>query len=336
MTASVRPARRTRAAAVSRWLFLPAALPVAVLSVFRAVPAEWPVLVVQLLAFTPWLAVPATAALVLAFLGRSRWQRVAVLVLIACQSFWLFPLDIRQPAAEAAGTTSTLVAMTVNAEVGGADAHEILALVRERHVDLLVVEEYTPELATRLSAAGLDGLLPHRVSHPKDGAGGSAIYSRFGLRETGALQGTQFTMPVARLDLGGAGNAALQVVAVHAVAPVGDDAVEKWRSDLRALGRIDSGAGPLLLAGDFNATYDHWEFRSLLDGTTGRRNLVDVASALGSRLVPTWPTRVYRLPGVTLDHLVTSPDIAGRDYSVHRIRGTDHAAVVATLSVRLS
>jgi hypothetical protein len=175
MTASVRPARRTRAAAVSRWLFLPAALPVAVLSVFRAVPAEWPVLVVQLLAFTPWLAVPATAALVLAFLGRSRWQRVAVLVLIACQSFWLFPLDIRQPAAEAAGTTSTLVAMTVNAEVGGADAHEILALVRERHVDLLVVEEYTPELATRLSAAGLDGLLPHRVSHPKDGAGGSAI-----------------------------------------------------------------------------------------------------------------------------------------------------------------
>jgi endonuclease/exonuclease/phosphatase (EEP) superfamily protein YafD len=156
------------------------------------------------------------------------------------------------------------------------------------------------------------------------------------LRETGALQGTQFTMPVARLVLGGAGNAALQVVAVHAVAPVGDDAVEKWRSDLRALGRIDSGAGPLLLAGDFNATYDHWEFRSLLDGTTGRRNLVDVASALGSRLVPTWPTRVYRLPGVTLDHLVTSPDIAGRDYSVHRIRGTDHAAVVATLSVRLS
>lgn len=336
MTASARPARGTRAAAVSRWLFLPAVLPVAVMSVFRAVPAEWPVLVVQLLAFTPWLAVPATASLVLAFLGRSRWQRVLVLVLIGCQSFWLFPLDIRHPAAEAAGTTSTLVAMTINAELGGADASDIVSLVRDRHVNLLVVEEYTPELASRLSAAGLDGLLPHRVSHPKDGASGSAIYSSFGLKETGVLPDTQFTMPVARLDLGGARDgAALRVVAVHAVAPVGDG-VEQWRSDLRALARIDSGSGPLLLAGDFNATYDHWEFRSLLDGTTGRRNLVDVASALGSRLVPTWPTRGYRLPGVTLDHLVTSPDLSGRDYSVHRIRRTDHAAVVATLDVRVS
>ncbi len=336
MTASVRPARGTRTAAVCRWLFLPAALPVAVMSVFRAVPAEWPVLVVQLLAFTPWLAVPATASLVLAFLGRSRWQGVLVLVLIGCQSFWLFPLDVRQPAAEAAGTTSRLVAMTINAEVGGADASDIVALVRDRHVDLLVVEEYTPELATRLSAAGLDGLHPHRVSHPKDGAGGSAIYSSFRLRETGVLPDTQFTMPVASLDLGDARDgAALRVVAVHAVAPVGDG-VEKWRSDLGELARIDTGSGPLLLAGDFNATYDHWEFRSLLDGSTGRRKLVDVASALGSRLVPTWPTRGYLLPGVTLDHLVTSPDLAGRNYSVHRIRGTDHAAVVATLDLRVS
>ncbi|HEY8754414.1 MAG TPA: endonuclease/exonuclease/phosphatase family protein, partial [Arthrobacter sp.] len=35
-----------------------AAIPVAVVSVFRAVPVEWPLLVVQLLSFTPWLTLP--------------------------------------------------------------------------------------------------------------------------------------------------------------------------------------------------------------------------------------------------------------------------------------
>ena len=45
-------------------------LPVASLSVFRAIPAEWPTPVVQLLSFTPWLVIPAALALALALLGR--------------------------------------------------------------------------------------------------------------------------------------------------------------------------------------------------------------------------------------------------------------------------
>ncbi|BAS09398.1 hypothetical protein AHiyo4_28200 [Arthrobacter sp. Hiyo4] len=60
---------------------------------------------------------------------------------------------------------------------------------------------------------------------------------------------------------------------------------------------------------------------------------MDVATALGSRLIPTWPMRDYSLPGVTLDHLVTSPDISSSGYSVHPVSGTDHAAVIATLEI---
>jgi len=93
-------------------------LPVAAVSAVRAVPAEWPVLGVQLVAFMPWAAVPAAAALLLAFLGRSRWQQVLAASLVGCQAFWLFPLDVREPAAEAAGHEVTLVAMSINAELG--------------------------------------------------------------------------------------------------------------------------------------------------------------------------------------------------------------------------
>ncbi|MDQ0768845.1 endonuclease/exonuclease/phosphatase family metal-dependent hydrolase [Pseudarthrobacter defluvii] len=331
MTASGRPAGRRRAAAVCRWLFVPVALPVAAVSVLRALPAELPVLGVQLVAFTPWLAVPAAAALLVSFLGRRRWQQVAAAALLACQVFWLFPIDIREPAAEAAGGRVSLVAMSINAELGGADAAGIVGLVREGNVDLLAVEEYTPQLARRLTVAGLDGLLPHRVAHPRDGAGGSAIYSSYNLKETGVLPGTQFTMPVARLDLGAA---SLKVVAVHTLAPAGSG-LDQWRSDLATVAGADNGSGPMLLAGDFNATYDHREYRAVLAGQGGQRSLVDVAASLGSRLVPTWPMRGYRLPGIALDHLVTSPDIKASGYSVHRVDGTDHAAVVATLHLQV-
>jgi len=330
MAASGHPAWGRRATTACRWLFIPVALPVAAVSVIRAVPADWPLPAVQLVAFTPWFAVPAAAALLLAFLGRRRWQQAVAAALLGCQAFWLFPLDVREPAAEAAGARASLVAMSINAELGGADAAGIVALVREERVELLAIEEYTPQLGRRLTTEGLDALLPHRVAHARDGAGGTAIYSRYNLEDAGVLPGTQFTMSVARLNIG-AGK--LQVVAVHTLAPVGNG-LHQWRSDLATVARSDNGSGPLLLAGDFNATFDHREFRALLAGQGAGRTLVDVAGSLGSRLVPTWPMRGYRLPGITLDHLVTSPDIRGSGYSVHRVADTDHAAVVATLHIQ--
>lgn len=335
MTAPGRSAGRSRLTAVSRWLFLPAALPVAAVAALRAAPADLPALGVQLVAFTPWAAVPAAAALLLAFLGRSRWRQILALSLAGCQAVWLLPLDVREPAAEAAAPSTRLVAMSFNAELGRADAVGIVNLVREQHVELLAVEEFTPELAQRLTAAGLDSLLPHRVAHARKRAAGTALYSSYPLQDAGTVPGSRFAMPVARLDLGGSGGgsgAILRVVAVHALAPVGDG-LGQWRTDLAAVGRADDGSAPLLLAGDFNATYDHREFRALLAGAAGGRGLVDVAASRGSRLVPTWPMRGYRLPGIALDHLVTSPDVKGLGYSVHRIEGSDHAAVAATLQV---
>ena len=334
MTASGRPAGWRRAATACRWLFVPVALPVAAVSAVRAVPAEWPVLGVQLVAFTPWLAVPAVAALGLAFLGKSRWQQVLAAFLVVCQAFWLFPVDVRGPSAEAAGRPVSLVAMSINAELGGADAAGIVDLVREQHVEVLAVEEFTPQLSSRLTAAGLEALLPHRVARARDGAGGTAIFSSLPLKAVGVLPDTQFTMPVASVELADGSGAALRVVAVHTLAPVGG-AVAQWRRDLAVVGRADTGSGPLLLAGDFNATYDHREFRTLLAGQGGGRSLVDVAASVGSRLVPTWPMRGYRLPGITLDHLVTTRDITGSGYSVHPLAGTDHAAVVATLHIEV-
>ena len=61
--------------------------------------------------------------------------------------------------------------------------------------------------------------------------------------------------------------------------------------------------------------------------------LVDVGMAQGSRLIPTWPMDGLSLPGITIDHIVTSPSVRSADYAVHRVPGTDHAAIMVTLSV---
>jgi endonuclease/exonuclease/phosphatase (EEP) superfamily protein YafD len=320
-----------------RWLALLAVLPVLVMSVVRAIPADWPVLAVQLLSFTPWLAVPAALAMILAVAGRSRWQQASAGALLLCQVFWLFPFDAARPAAAgaavSAGAPVELTAMNINSEFGQADAASIVQLVKDNGVDLLTVQEHSQALEDRLSAVGLDRLLPHRISDPTDDGAGSAVYSSYPLELVGILRDTPFRMPTVRVTASAGGSAAvLEVTNVHAMPPV-DASVDQWRSDLAAVGRLAGRPGNRLLIGDFNATYDHAEFRGLLGAAPDGAALVDVGMASGSRLVPTWPMEGPRLPGIAIDHLVTTPRVGSTGYQVQRVPGTDHAAVLATFAV---
>lgn len=356
---------RTRAAAAprtptgpaaARWRLLAGLVagPVVVVSIFRAVPRDWPTTAVQLVSFTPWLVLPAGASLLFAVLGRRRWMAGAAAGLVAVQLFWLVPLDFARAepdpgeraghgsgegsgvAGQASGPESApgrveLRTMSLNAKLGRADAADIVRLVRENGVTLLAVQEYTQALEGRLAAAGLADLLPNRISAPAGGAAGSAVFSAHRLAAAGTVPGSHFDMAMVRLTAeSGAGRAVVDLTNVHARAPVGVG-LPRWRSDLAALGRLATGPGNILLAGDFNATYDHAEFRRLLQG--GGRALVDVGMSQGARLVPTWPMEDLFVPGITIDHLVTSPSLRSADYTVHRVTGTDHAAITATLSV---
>lgn len=344
-----RPARRS-GGGLWQVLAVLTALPLAALSFFRAVPAEWSAEVEQLLAFTPWLVLPAGAGLLSAVLARRAWLQAVTAVLLAVQLLWLFPPDQLPARYNAGGTlravpdsagTVQVKVMNLNTSLGRADAAEIVRLVRENGIGLLALQEHTMALQDRLTAAGITGLLPHRISRPVEGAAGSAFYSRYPMQPLGSPPDTQFHIPTIRLVLSTGGPAAgppagqsvsLDVTNVHAQPPVGGR-IDRWRSDLATIGRLTAGPGNRLLAGDFNATYDHSEFRQLLEGRTGGRPMVDVGLARGARLVPTWPMDGQLLPGVVIDHLLISPQLHASAYSVHRVAGTDHAALMATLAV---
>ncbi|MFJ5696502.1 endonuclease/exonuclease/phosphatase family protein [Arthrobacter sp. NPDC093139] len=344
---------------VWRVLALAVMVPVASLSIFRAVPGQWPTPVVQLLSFTPWLVVPAVLGLGLALAGRRTWITVVAALLLSAQLFWLFPLDAGRAIPDASRPSTELTAMNINSQFGEADAAEVVRLVRENGVELLAVQEHTQGFEDRLAAEGLGSLLPNRVSSPTDDGAGSALYAAYPMEPVGLLPDTPFQMPTVRLTVQAAGRtSSVEVTNVHALPPVGVR-IAQWRSDLAALGRlaqdgsvaqegrvaedgsvsrggttVPDGAPAVnrLLIGDFNATYDHSEFRALLDGGPGAK-LVDVGTAAGRRLTPTWPMEGVPLPGIAIDHLVTSPQIVNSGYAAHRVPGTDHAAVLATLGI---
>lgn len=340
--APVGAAPRRRWAAVTV-LFAVAAAGLAVFAALRGLGLErgWPL--VPVLAFTPYVLGAALLAAALAGLAR-RWASLAVLVVAAAV---LAAAVV--PRAVAFGVTGAggpeLRVMTLNALGGGADAARTVALVRDRGVTVLALQEATPAFLDDLSAAGMDDLLPYAVDHAAPGVRGSSVHAAFPLTDEGdAGAGTEaFAMPRASVEVPGYAFP-VEVVSVHPLPPVGPATMDGWRDGLRALARLDAadpqgGAGPLdpgtppheeglrILAGDFNATLDHAELRRVLDA-----GYLSAGDVLGRGLEPTWPVG-GSVPGVTIDHVLVDRSMGVGSYEVVEVAGSDHRAVLARVTL---
>lgn len=122
-----------------------------------------------------------------------------------------------------------------------------------------------------------------------------------------------------------------RIVAVHAVAPIRWE-FRNWRSDLDWLAEQCSGEN-VIMAGDFNATLDHFAGRGIDGGDLGRCR--DAAAAGGAGGLGTWPTDVPELLGSPIDHVMATPGWrvdAARVIGEIDGSGSDHRPVVATLS----
>jgi endonuclease/exonuclease/phosphatase (EEP) superfamily protein YafD len=285
---------------------------------------------VALMAFTPY----ATAAFLLplaVILLLRQWLAASVVVLaIGCLAVLVLPREFGGP--DAAGGSGTpgggpvLRVLSTNMLEGGADPVSIVDMVRTGKVDLLAVQEYTPQAQQRLAAAGLERLLPHQVAYPVPGVGGSAIYCRFPLTDGGfRWMPADFGQAYATVHVPGAPD--LLVESVHPAAPSDGSRIPKWRAGLAEEPPATPHGPVRLLIGDFNATLDHVELRRLLG--TGYR---DAASVVGAGLTPTWPY-TQSMPKVTLDHVLADPRIAVHAVSVHPLPRSDHRAVLAELAL---
>ena len=277
---------------------------------------------VQLISYTPYVAVASVLPVLIALLLQRWWEALVAVAVVAAFGAFVVPRVTAEPAGTGPGGR-TLVVMTVNVLAGGADTDRIMSLIRTEKPDLLSIQELTGEAVARLDAAGIDGALPERALRPRDGVSGTGLYSTFPLVEPRGLD-ERSTFDMARATMRTPGRD-LDVVSVHTGPPLPGGPTQRWARDFDLLPRPASG-GPLrILAGDFNATLDHHRLRSLLG--TGYR---DAADLVGAGLTPTWP-RGHPLPPVTIDHVLVDDGIEVRSVDVFDVPRSDHRAVVARL-----
>jgi endonuclease/exonuclease/phosphatase family metal-dependent hydrolase len=295
-------------------------------AVVRAFGLESGFPLVPLIAYTPLAGLAAVLLTLIASVLRL-WPAAAVAGAVAA----LFAVLILPRAfpADQSGLPSNgpeLRVMTANLFLGRADADSVVELVRDQDVDLLSLQELTPEENRVLEAAGLDRLLPERAVFAAPQSSGAALFSRWPLEHVTLIPGSgeRLAMPRARLRVPAA--APVEVVDVHPPPPTGSQQVSDWEQGLRKLPSADPQGTVRLLLGDFNATLDHQALRDVLD-----RGYTDAADAVGKGLTPTWPRGHLLPPTVTIDHVLVDERVRVRDVGIHDLPGSDHRSVTADL-----
>jgi endonuclease/exonuclease/phosphatase family metal-dependent hydrolase len=286
---------------------------------------------IPLMTFTPYMGLASLVPLLVCLVLRR--PILAVCAFLTCVLFAgaLLPRWLPGPRPDVAGPR--LHVMTANLYLGRGDARTVVRLVREQAVDVLGLEELTPEEVARLDAAGLRQLLPYRNVDARPGANGTGLFSRFRLTRRKPYNSVdQNGEPRARVRVPGARPFEVQVI--HPPPPINGQA-PLWRhmlSELPApfLGDASAAPGlPQMLIGDFNATLDHAQLRDLL----GDDGYVDAADATGKGYDTTWPAGRRFPPEITIDHVLIDPRMRADDVSVHVVPRSDHRAVIATVRV---
>lgn len=222
----------------------------------------------------------------------------------------------------------TLRLMQANILIGGADPDTLAASVDRLRIDVLTVCELTPQGLDNLMASRLPELLPYHYCSTADRGKGTGIWSRYPLSDTQRHDGFVTELLSARIEL--PDDPAPLVFAVHPMPPwphpPGD-----WLRELellrQLLAKIPDDAGPVLVAGDFNATMDHRPYRALLDGPYR-----DAAMAVGAGIQATYAADRWYPAAIAIDHILVRDAIAREVHTVD-LPGSDHRGIWAAITV---
>ena len=326
-----------------------------------------------LISATPWFALAALLALVLAVLSR-RWLTVGVAIAcVGLQVAWQLPFFLGGTTVSVQGRHATEAdgpdlddtvarVMTLNVYKGQADAAAVVDLVRDENVEVLALQETTDVFVDQLSAAGIDRYLPYHHVASSDGAFGNGVWSASELADPvdDEVGSSASFMPAGTVAFP---NKRIRFVSVHTTAPV-PGYWKQWDRSLDELAAMGSRDGAIyVFMGDFNATWDHAAFRDIL-GT----RFSDAARKAGSGLTLTWPANRSVSPGLGvwqraadggelettdssgveskapdtrfdvpplfgIDHILLDRGINVNGMELREIPGADHAALLGTIEV---
>ncbi|MFI1014650.1 endonuclease/exonuclease/phosphatase family protein [Streptomyces sp. NPDC020965] len=306
------------------WLAVPLLLVPTVVVACRAADTDAVTPVTQLLAFLPWLLLPAGAALVLALFARWRFGMAWAVAVLLVTGWFVRPYDTGLADEPAGRAVARITVLTSNVEFGNA-TDGLLKTIRRERPDLVFVQECAHSCSTGL--AGLPRAdYPYREVVEGSMAKGSAILSKYPLRPAPGIEST-LAMPGSVAEIAGH---QVHLQLAHPLPPV-PSGVDDWRRELGRMATWAKGVkgSPTIFAGDFNATQDHAAFRRVL-AAGGLRN----GAALGGvARAPSWPTAVRAPLGAQIDHVLISEDFAVRDARFLELADTDHRSLLVRLDL---
>lgn len=303
-------------------------------------------LIPEAAAFVPWLVIPSILVLVAAVVTRRKALSVFTALCLVFQVVWHagFFLPAPRIAQEAtnpipAQTVQDTIMriMTLNTKNGLADADQIVSIVRNQQVEVLALQEVTTSLVERLTAAGLDELLPSHVFGAvgtSDNGGINVLYTLAPMSDVSdsILPVTGSAVPAGTIT---AGSHTVRLVSVHPSSPkTGTRGF--WNESLRNLSSLRNYDDEYLIMGDFNSTWDHSRYRKMLGDT-----LVDASQQAGGGFHMTYPSEPgYAMlpvpPMIEIDHIVYSKNsgMSVGNMETVKVEGTDHLALLGTWVIK--
>jgi vancomycin resistance protein VanJ len=311
------------AAGASVLLLLPTILPI----------EDGPLAIAVIL--SPHLALASVALLPVAGFARSRNLAIA-LAIVAVLCMYRFGAEWWSPPVVLGDATATIDVATWNVEAGTQAIPAILALLNRHPVDVLAIEELTPDVAAAIEAdPQLAARYPYRALFPTPGVAGIGLFSAFPIRT--ASNDLHPVRVEAELDVNGQ---AIFVVAAHpfparisrlAGIPSGLDPAKR-NAELELLRQrvleLDVEHDRVLLIGDFNTAPTEPAFQRLTSG------LHDAHADVG--IGPGWSWRPARFAFVgvgllRIDLILSSSALMPVSTSVDCPSTGDHCLVEATL-----
>ncbi|MGC3992945.1 MAG: endonuclease/exonuclease/phosphatase family protein [Propionicimonas sp.] len=283
--------------------------------------------------FAPYGAAAWLLSLVLALVAARGRTRLVAAPLALGLALHTGVLAAYLPSAETppvAGSTPVSV-LALNLRFGLADLDELREDVERSTPDVVVLTEVTRSDAKTLSRTAWTRLLPYQAGtagtdyQASTGTGdarGTMVLSRYPLSHRDDATGTRFTDFSIRVALP---DAPFTLLAAHPANPT--HGLESWLGDADAVTALAlrHQGGPLVVAGDLNATAEHLTLREL----TAKAGLRSMTGGWN----PTYPADEWYPPLLQIDHVLASEQVTPTGFRTVRVAGTDHLGLLVDLSI---
>lgn len=268
------------------------------------------------------LLVPLAGLIVSSWRGRSPSLRLAAFgtTLVYLATFFSVSSVIGCGARSA---EDDIVVYSHNVRWQTGDPLAIGRAIGETDPDVIVLQEVSSVFRDALSQVGVFDAYPYRASEILGEPTGVAVWSRWPMSETSLSYVARRPLLEAVIE-GPTGP--FRVRGVHLASPISEMNVRDW---IEGLGDLEAYpiSGPTIMAGDFNSTADHTQFRRVL-----AQGWTDVHERKGCGFDATWPAdRKVPFSVLRLDHVLVSEQFEVLSVEIGEANGSDHRPVITSL-----